>query len=138
MAKIFESEFGKGIVVAVIDNGDYQYQTLVPLFNEYGYGFVAPDKKLVFIDGQHDPNTQKIVEAHEVGHIVMGHGKHSGPLHEAEADTFAIMMLRKFRYGVPATKLLKEFKGRHGYDYNHSKNVMTKINVHSTIKSLNL
>ena len=46
MSKIFESEFRKGVIVAVVDSGDYQYQQLAPLFNDYGYGFVAPDHKL--------------------------------------------------------------------------------------------
>ena len=51
MGKVFESEFHKGVMVAVVDSGDYQYQQLAPLFNEYGYGFVASDQKLIFIDG---------------------------------------------------------------------------------------
>ncbi len=35
---LIESEFHKGVIVAVVDKGDYQYQQLAPLFNEYGYG----------------------------------------------------------------------------------------------------
>ena len=37
MAKLFESEFHKGVMVAVVDSLDYQYQVLAPLFSEYGY-----------------------------------------------------------------------------------------------------
>lgn len=133
MAKLFESEFMKGVMVAVVDNADYQYQILAPLFNEYGYGFVAPDKKLIFIDGENDEDVQKIVEAHEVGHIAMGHGKHSGPIHEAEADTWAILKLRKCGYHKPANKLMIEFKGRHGYSFYHKKNSQTKTNVNAKL-----
>ena len=133
MAKLFESEFKKGVMVAVVDNGDYQYQTLAPLFNEYGYGFVAPDQKLIFIDGEHDEDIQKIVEAHEVGHIVMGHGKHSGPIHEAEADTYAVLKLRQHNYYNAANELVKQFKSRHGYSFYHKKNSQTKTKVHANI-----
>lgn len=133
MAKLFESEFMSGVMVAVIDNMDYQYQVLSPLFSEYGYGFVAPDKKLIFIDGNQSEEIQKIVEAHEVGHIVMGHGKHTGPLDEAEADTWAIIKLRKCGYHKPAYKLMIEFESRHGYSFYHKKNSQTKLKIHAAI-----
>ena len=61
MAKLFESEFHRGVMVAVVDSLDYQYQVLSPLFSEYGYGFVATDKKLIFIDGTYEDTIQKIV-----------------------------------------------------------------------------
>ena len=116
MGKVFESEFHKGVTVAVVDSGDYQYQQLAPLFNEYGYGFVAPDQKLIFIDGDQSTSTQKIVEAHEVGHIVFNHTGIIGPNDEAEADRLTI-----------------EFKKRHGYSYNHAQNKRNKIKVLTTI-----
>jgi len=133
MAQLFESEFHKGVMVAVVEDGDYQYQVLAPLFNEYGYGFVAPDKKLIFIDGNQGSLLQKIVEAHEVGHIAMGHGKHTGPLHEAEADTYAVLKLRQHNYYNAANELVKQFKSRHGYSFYHKKNSQTKTKVHANI-----
>lgn len=133
MAKLFESEFMNGVMVAVVDNMDYQYQVLAPLFNEYGYGFVAPDKKLVFIDGNQSEMIQKIVEAHEVGHIAMGHGKHTGPLHEAEADTYAVLKLRKHNYYDAANELVRQFKNRHSYSFYHKKNSQTKTNVYGKL-----
>lgn len=128
MSKIFESEFRKGVMVAVVDKGDYQYQQLAPLFSDYGYGFVAPDHKLIFIDGELPNDIQKIVEAHEVGHIAMEH-KAKGIMDEVEADSWAILALRKNGYGNEARKLITEFRKRHGYSYNHKKNSVTKINV---------
>jgi hypothetical protein len=133
MGKIFESEFHKGVMVAVVDKGDYQYQQLVPLFNEYGYGFVATDQKLIFIDGDQSASTQKIVEAHEVGHIVFNHTGIKGPNDEAEADSWAILTLRKYGYSVEADTLSVEFRNRHGYPYNHARNKRNKIKVLSTI-----
>jgi hypothetical protein len=129
MGKIFESEFRKGVVVAVVDSGDYQYQQLAPLFNDYGYGFVAPDQKLIFIDGELPSDVQKIVEAHEVGHIVMGHNGDKKPNDEVEADSWAILYLRKAGYSKEADRLTIEFKKRHGFSYNHAKNKINKIKV---------
>jgi hypothetical protein len=133
MGKIFESEFHKGVMVAVVDEGDYQYQQLSPLFTDYGYGFVAPDHKLIFIDGENPKDIQKIVEAHEVGHIVMGHIGPKRANDEAEADSWAILHLRKKGYSVEADMLTEQFKSRHGYSYNHAKNAPTKIKVLSKI-----
>jgi hypothetical protein len=133
MGKVFESEFHKGVIVAVVDKGDYQYQQLAPLFNEYGYGFVATDQKLIFIDGDQSASTQKIVEAHEVGHIVFNHTGIKGPNDEAEADSWAILTLRKYGYSVEADTLSTEFRNRHGYPYNHARNKRNKIKVLSTI-----
>lgn len=117
MAKLFESEFHKGVMVAVVDSLDYQYQVLSPLFNEYGYGFVLPDQKLIFIDGTNKPSIQTIVEAHEVGHIVLGHTGIKGPNDEADADGWAIRKLKKHGYIDEANTLIEQYKSRHGFPY---------------------
>ena len=134
MAKLFESEFHKGVMVAVVDDMDYQYQALAPLFNEYGYGFVLPDQKLIFIEGTHDKDVQKMVEAHEVAHIVMGHTGIKGPNDEAQADIWAIINLRKMGYKNEAEELQRNFKFRHGYPYNHIQNKRNKIVAYSYIQ----
>ncbi len=131
MGKIFESEFHKGVMVAVIEAGDYQYQVLAPLFNDYGYGFVAPDQKLIFVDGNQHKNIHKIVEAHEVGHIILNHTGIKRPNDEAEADSLAMILLRKYGYYDEANTLLREFKKRHGYSYNHIKNKQNKLKAHA-------
>jgi hypothetical protein len=120
-------------MVVVIEAGDYQYQVLSPLFNDYGYGFVAPDQKLIFIDGNQHKDVHKIVEAHEVGHIVMEHGKHSDPIYEAEADTWAILKLRKCGYHKHANILMIQFEGRHGYSFYHKKNSQTKTKIYGKL-----
>jgi len=133
MAKLFESEFHKGVMVAVVDSLDYQYQVLSPLFSEYGYGFVAPDQKLIFIDGTYQDIIQKIVEAHEVSHIIMGHTGIKGPNDEVEADGLAIILLRKYGYHDASNRLIREFKSRHGYSFYHIKNKQNKIKIYSYI-----
>jgi hypothetical protein len=133
MAKLFESEFHKGVMVAVIDNGDYQYKQLSPLFTEYGYGFVAPDHKLIFIDGDQPSEIQKIVEAHEVAHIVFNHTGINGPNDEAEADSWAIYKLRNAGYYSEATLLVREFKKRHGYSFYHIQNKQNKMKAYGNL-----
>jgi hypothetical protein len=117
-------------MVAVVDSGDYQYQQLAPLFTDYGYGFVAPDHKLIFIDGDQSSEIQKIVEAHEVAHIVFNHTGINGPNDEAEADSWAIYKLRKSGYYSEATLLVREFKKRHGYSFYHIQNKQNKTKAY--------
>ena len=117
MAKLFESEFQKGVMVAAVKPSDAQYQVLVPLFSKYGYGFTMPDQKLVFIDGSYIDSIQTIVEAHEVGHIVLGHTGINGPNDEADADGWAIRKLKKHGYIDEANKLIEQYENRHGFPY---------------------
>lgn len=117
MAKLFESEFQKGVMVVVVKPLDPQYQALAPLFIKYGYGFTMPDQKLVFIDGSYIDSIQTIVEAHEVAHIVLGHTGINGPNDEADADGWAIRKLQKHGYIDEANKLIEQYKSRHGFPY---------------------
>ena len=133
MGKVFESEFHKGVMVAVVDSGDYQYQQLAPLFTDYGYGFVAPDHKLIFIDGNQTSKIQKIVEAHEVGHIVLNHTGINGPNDEAEADSWAILKLKFNGYFDEASLLVREFKKRHGYSFYDIKNKQNKTKAYGNL-----
>jgi len=117
MAKLFESEFQKGVMVAVVKPADPQYTALKSLFVKYGYGFAMPDQKLIFIDGSYVDSIQTIVEAHEVGHIVLGHTGINGPNDEADADGWAIRKLKKHGYIDEANKLIEQYKSRHGFPY---------------------
>lgn len=119
MGKIYNSEFYDSVVIAILDSGDYQYQTLAPLFNEYGYGFVAPNQKLVFIDGgkKFSRNTLKWIEAHEVAHIILGHKKEKDANDEIEADTLAHKLLVGNGYHTAAKLVEDKFKERHGIEF---------------------
>ena len=117
MPKLYNSEWNDNIVVAVIDEGDYQYQTLAPLFNEYGYGFVLPEQKLIFIDGSYDVVHQKWIEAHEIAHIILGHKQQKNPNDEIEADTLAHKLLVGNGYHKAAQLVKNKFKERHGIEF---------------------
>ena len=117
MPKLYNSEWNDNIVVAVIDEGDYQYQTLAPLFNEYGYGFVLPEQKLIFIDGSYDVVHQKWIEAHEVAHIILGHKKEKDSKDEIEADTLAHKLLVGNGYYKAAQLVKDKFRERHGVEF---------------------
>jgi len=119
MPKLYNSEWDTNIVVAIVDDLDYQYQTLAPLFNEYGYGVVLPEQKLVFIDGgkKLNKNTLKWIEAHEVAHIILGHKKEKDANDEIEADTLAHKLLVGNGYHKAAQLVVDRFKERHGIEF---------------------
>ena len=119
MSKLYNSEFYNSVVIAIIDSADYQYQTLAPLFNEYGYGFVAPNQKLVFIDGGKglSKNTLKWIEAHEVAHIILGHKKEKDSNDEIDADILAHKLLVGTGYHKAAELVKDKFKERHGIEF---------------------
>ena len=117
MPKLYNSEWDTNIVVAVIDEGDYQYQTIAPLFNEYGYGFVLPEQKLIFIDGSYDVVHQKWIEAHEVAHIILGHKQKENLMDEIEADRLAYHLLDDKGYLQSKKLLVDVFEERHGIQF---------------------
>ena len=119
MSRVYNSEFYDSVVIAILDSCDYQYQTLAPLFNEYGYGFVAPNQMLVFIDGgkKFSRNTLKWIEAHEVAHIILGHKKEKDANDEIEADTLAYKLLVGNGYHKAAQLVKNKFKERHGIEF---------------------
>ena len=119
VSRVYNSEFYDSVVIAILDSGDYQYQTLAPLFNEYGYGFVAPNQMLVFIDGgkKFSRNTLKWIEAHEVAHIILGHKKEKDANDEIEADTLAYKLLVGNGYYKAAQLIKNKFKERHGIEF---------------------
>jgi hypothetical protein len=48
----YESEFLKGVNIAVVFSEDKKYKELLPLFNKYGYGFMVPNQNLIVINGE--------------------------------------------------------------------------------------
>ena len=118
MSRVYNSEFYDSVVIAILDSGDYQYQTLAPLFNDYGYGFVAPNQMLVFIDGgkKFSRNTLKWIEAHEVAHIILGHKKEKDANDEIEADKLAHKLLVGNGYHTAAQLVEDKFLERHGVE----------------------
>ena len=119
MSKVYNSEFYDSVVIAIVDYGDYQYQTLTPLFKEYGFWIFAPKQNLVFngCGRRLSKNTLKWIEAHEVAHIILGHKKEKDSKDEIEADTLAHKLLVGRGYHKAAQLVKDKFKERHGIEF---------------------
>jgi hypothetical protein len=117
------SKFLNDVTVVVVFNDDPLYSQVKPMFDQYGYGFVAPEQNLMIVDGEilvGEPNGNDIltfIEAHEVSHILLGH-KTGDEKEEIEADLGAYLLLKDNGFDKSAELLINSFKGRHGVDFN--------------------
>jgi hypothetical protein len=119
----YNSEFLPDVTIFVIFSDSPQYEQLKPLFEEYGYGFMVPNKNIILIDGEiileegYSDSLLKFIEAHEISHVIL---KHDGPRsddEELDADLGAYLLLSK-NHNLGALKtLLKHFKNRHGIKF---------------------
>jgi hypothetical protein len=119
----YNSEFLPDVTIFVIFSDSPQYEQLKPLFEEYGYGFMVPNKNMILIDGEilleegYSDSLLKFIEAHEISHVIL---KHDGPRsddEELDADLGAYLLLSK-NHNLGALKtLLKHFKNRHGIKF---------------------
>jgi hypothetical protein len=122
---IYDSEFLPNVEIAVLFEGNFQYEKMKPFFDEFGYGFMVPGNNLVVIDGEQlldsrGNNLLKFIEAHEVSHIVMGHDGPRSDDEELDADLGAYILLEKYGYLDDIKVLLREFKNRHGVRFDTS------------------
>jgi hypothetical protein len=122
---IYNSEFLPNVEIAVLFEGNFQYEDMKPFFDEFGYGFMVPGNNLVVIDGEQlldsrGNNLLKFIEAHEVSHIVMGHDGPRSDDEELDADLGAYILLEKYGYIDDIKVLLREFKNRHGVRFDTS------------------
>jgi hypothetical protein len=122
---IYNSEFLPNVEIAVLFEGNFQYEKMKPFFDEFGYGFMVPGNNLVVIDGEQlldsrGNNLLKFIEAHEVSHIVMGHDGPRSDDEELDADLGAYILLEKYGYIDDIKVLLREFKNRHGVRFDTS------------------
>jgi Zn-dependent peptidase ImmA (M78 family) len=114
----YESEFLKGVNIAVVFSEDKKYKELLPLFNKYGYGFMVPNQNLIVINGEillqnYDPSFLKFIEAHEVAHIMLGHDKDRNDDDEIDADLGAYILLRSKGKDDAVELLQKNYEDRH-------------------------
>jgi Zn-dependent peptidase ImmA (M78 family) len=114
----YESEFLKGVNIAVVFSEDKKYKELLPLFNKYGYGFMVPNQNLIVINGEillqnYDPSFLKFIEAHEVAHIILGHDKDRNDDDEIDADLGAYILLRSKGKDDAVELLQKNYEDRH-------------------------
>jgi Zn-dependent peptidase ImmA (M78 family) len=118
----YKSPFKPDTNILVVFKENENYKDLEPLFDKYGYGFYYPQDKTIIIDGEVfvnsslDFNDLKFVEAHEVTHLLLGHTGPYSKDDEMDADLGAYILLKN--KGLSTDKLVKEFKNRHGVDFD--------------------
>lgn len=119
----YKSEFLPEVTIVVVFGDDPLYPQVKEYFDEYGYGFMVPNKNLVIIDGEvlmdeGDTGILKFIEAHEVSHVLLNHSGPRDEREELEADLGAYVILTHYGYEKPVELLLKHFKERHGIEFN--------------------
>ena len=119
----YNSEFLPEITIAVVFSDNTQYENLEPMFNEYGYGFMVPNKNLVIIDGEQiinnfDADVLKFIEAHEIAHIILNHDGPRNEEEELDADLGAYILLKQKDKLGAIKSLIKHFKQRHGIKFD--------------------
>ena len=118
----YDSEFLPGITIIVIFSDNPQYEQILPMFQEYGYGFMIPNKNLILNNGEEILNNYsddllKFIEAHEIAHVLLNHDGPRNEEEELDADLVAYVLLKqKDKIGAIKT-LLKHFKNRHGLKF---------------------
>lgn len=121
----FKSEFLPEVTIVVVFDDDPRYEQVKSYFDEYGYGFMVPDKNLIIVDGEEllngdDNSVLKFIEAHEVSHILLDHSGPRNEKEELEADLGAYVILKHYGYKKPLELLLKHFESRHGMEFDES------------------
>ena len=120
----YNSEFLPSITIFVVFSDDPQYEQLKPLFEEYGYGFMVPNKNMILIDGEillENGNTEdllKFIEAHEIAHVILNHDGPRDEDEELDADLGAYLLLSRNNNIRAIKPLLKHFKERHGIKFD--------------------
>jgi hypothetical protein len=114
----YNSEFLPKITISVIFSDSPQYEKLVPFFEEYGFGFLVPNKNLVIIDGENiienfDSDVLKFIEAHEIAHIILGHDGPRNDDEELDADLGAYLLLQNKDKEDSIKYLIDNFENRH-------------------------
>lgn len=119
---LYPSQFDPQINVMVIFPENEKYEDLQPFFDEYGFGFIAPEESLVIINGgilgdEKDMDVLRFIEAHELGHFILGHNTRN-PEDEMDADLFAYILLGEKGYEKSQQYLVDSFFERHGIDFD--------------------
>jgi len=119
----YNSEFLPEITIYVVFSDNPQYKQLKQLFDEYGYGFMVPNKNMILIDGEilldsnQTDDLLKFIEAHEIAHVMLNHDGPRNDEEELDADLGAYILLKnKGKFDAIKT-LLKHFKKRHGIKF---------------------
>ena len=132
----YPSTFKPDTNILVVFKNYENYKDLKPLFDEHGYGFYYPKDKTIILNGEDFIGTSsgasdiKIVEAHEIAHLLLGHTGPYSEDDEMDADLGAYILLKN--KGLSTDKLVKEFENRHGVPF--TEDLLQRVD---SIKSLN-
>jgi Zn-dependent peptidase ImmA (M78 family) len=118
----YQSIFLDDVKITVIFKENENYDMLHILFEKYGFGFYHPKTKTIIIDGELfvdselDMDDLRFVEAHEIGHLMLGHsGGERYDEDEIDADLAAYLLL--VRKGLSTKRLTDTFEERHGIKF---------------------
>jgi hypothetical protein len=127
----YPSTFIPKLNINVIFKENPKYPQMKEYFDMMGYGFLAPEFKTIFLDGENfigeDSFTfddMKFIEAHEVSHLMLGHNGPRSEEDEIEADLGAYILLNK--HNMSTERLKDEFENRHGVPF--SEKLLDKVN----------
>jgi hypothetical protein len=127
----YPSTFIPNLNINVIFKENPNYPQMKEYFDMMGYGFLVPEFKTVFLDGENfigeDSFTfddMKFIEAHEVSHLMLGHNGPRSEEDEIEADLGAYILLTK--HNMSTERLEDEFENRHGVPF--SEELLDKVN----------
>ena len=132
----YPSIFKPDTNILVVFKNYENYKDLKPLFDEHGYGFYYPKSQTIILNGEDfigkssGASDMKIVEAHEIAHLLLGHTGPYSEDDEMDADLGAYILLKN--KGLSTDKLVKEFKNRHGVPF--TEDLLQRVD---SIKSLN-
>lgn len=130
----YRSSFLPDLNINVIFKENPNYPRLREIFEVYGFGFLAPEFKTIFIDGEiflgddgFTMDDMKFIEAHEVSHLIMGHDGPRSEKDEIEADLGAYILLKKHK--MSTERLEDEFEYRHGIPFSEELLKMVKDKI---------
>ena len=121
----YNSEFLPEVTISVVFKEHPQYENLSPLFDNFGYGFMVPNKNMVVVDGEifnerFSSDVLKFIEAHEISHIILNHNGPRNEDEELDADLGAYLLLKSINRNDSIKVLLKNFKNRHGVKFDEN------------------
>lgn len=121
----YNSEFLPEVTISVVFKEHPQYEKLSPLFDNFGYGFMVPNKNMVIVDGEifderFSSDVLKFIEAHEISHIILNHNGPRNDDEELDADLGAYLLLKSINRNDSIKVLLKNFKSRHGIKFDEN------------------
>ena len=119
----YSSIFKPEINILVIFKNNENYENLITIFNEYGYGFYVPNQELIIINGEIFLNSNdltmddlRFIEAHEISHLLLNHNGPRSEKDEMDADIGAYILLT--RHNIPTERLVDEFEFRHNVKFD--------------------